>query len=76
MKEVYCIVAEGAHSLRRTIQRLLENPISAGTLRREFTEGETIIVDANSNRQLTPACSCWVPPRSCTNEVLAAQTFY
>ena len=31
---------------RRTIQKLVENPISSAILRGEFTEGDTIVVDA------------------------------
>ena len=63
----------GARPLRRTIQRLLENPISSGILRREFTEGDTIVVDADSNGKLTPRLL--VPaaiPVTRTDEVLAA----
>jgi len=36
----------GARPLRRTIQKLLENPISSAILRGEFAEGDTILVDA------------------------------
>ncbi len=36
----------GARPLRRTIQRLVENPISSALLRGEFGEGDTIQVDA------------------------------
>ncbi len=35
----------GARPLRRVIQKLVENPISAGILRGEFAEGDTILVD-------------------------------
>jgi hypothetical protein len=42
----------GARPLRRTIQRLVENPISSGILRREFQEGDTIIiVDVDPRRR-------------------------
>ncbi len=59
--------------MRRTIQRLLENPISSGILRREFTEGDTIIVDADSNGKLTPRLLVPVAtPVTRTDEVLAA----
>jgi ATP-dependent Clp protease ATP-binding subunit ClpC len=44
----------GARPLRRTIQRLVENPISSGILRKEFTDGDTIVVDADGNGKLTP----------------------
>ena len=36
----------GARPLRRTIQKLVENPISSAILRGEFKEGDTIVVDA------------------------------
>jgi len=36
----------GARPLRRTIQKLVENPISSAILRGEFKEGETIVVGA------------------------------
>ncbi len=35
----------GARPLRRVIQKLVENPISAGILRGEFAEGDTVLVD-------------------------------
>jgi ATP-dependent Clp protease ATP-binding subunit ClpA len=40
----------GARPLRRTIQRLVENPISSGILRREFRAGDTIVVDRDGER--------------------------
>ncbi|MBV9851322.1 MAG: AAA family ATPase [Armatimonadetes bacterium] len=40
----------GARPLRRTIQRLVENPISSGILRREFREGDTVVVDRDGER--------------------------
>ncbi len=40
----------GARPLRRTIQRLVENPISSGILRREFREGDTIVIDRDGER--------------------------
>ncbi len=36
----------GARPLRRTIQKLVENPMSSAILRGEFTEGDTVLVDA------------------------------
>ncbi len=42
----------GARPLRRVIQKLVENPISAAILRGEFTEGDTVVVDAE-NGELT-----------------------
>jgi ATP-dependent Clp protease ATP-binding subunit ClpA len=44
----------GARPLRRTIQRLVENPISSGILRREFGEGDTIVVDTDGNGKIVP----------------------
>ena len=44
----------GARPLRRTIQRLVDNPISAGLLRKEFAGGDTIIVDAGSDGKIVP----------------------
>jgi ATP-dependent Clp protease ATP-binding subunit ClpC len=45
----------GARPLKRTIQRLLENPISSALLRREFTEGDTVQVDLDpSGEKLVP----------------------
>ncbi len=35
----------GARPLRRTIQKLVENPISSAILRGEFSEGDTVVVD-------------------------------
>ena len=40
----------GARPLRRTIQRLVENPISSGILRREFRDGDTILVDSDGEK--------------------------
>ena len=39
----------GARPLRRTIQRILENPLSSALLRGEFGEGDTVSVDADGN---------------------------
>jgi ATP-dependent Clp protease ATP-binding subunit ClpC len=36
----------GARPLRRTIQRMVENPIATGILRKEFREGDTVLVDS------------------------------
>ncbi len=43
----------GARPLRRTIQRMVENPISSGILRRQFTDGDTIVVDSDGEKILT-----------------------
>jgi len=40
----------GARPLRRTIQRLVENPISKGILEKEFREGDTIVVDVEEGK--------------------------
>ncbi len=40
----------GARPLKRAIQRLVENPISSGILRREFTDGDTIILDRDGEK--------------------------
>jgi ATP-dependent Clp protease ATP-binding subunit ClpA len=44
----------GARPLRRTIQRLVDNPISAGLLRKEFAPGDTIVLDAGSDGKIVP----------------------
>ena len=43
----------GARPLRRTIQRMVENPISSGILRREFKDGDTIVVDSDGEKIIT-----------------------
>ena len=43
----------GARPLKRTIQRMVENPISSAILRREFREGDTIVVDSDGDRIVT-----------------------
>jgi len=43
----------GARPLRRTIQRMVENPISSGILRREFRDGDTIVVDSDGEKIIT-----------------------
>ena len=40
----------GARPLRRSLQRLVENPISSGILRGEFGEGDTVLVDRNGEK--------------------------
>lgn len=44
----------GARPLKRTIQRLVENPISSGILRKEFKDGDTIVMDVDKDGKLTP----------------------
>jgi ATP-dependent Clp protease ATP-binding subunit ClpA len=43
----------GARPLKRTIQRMVENPISSGILRREFREGDTVVVDSDGEKIIT-----------------------
>jgi len=43
----------GARPLRRTIQRLVENPISSGILRGEFREGDTVVIDVEDGKIVT-----------------------
>ncbi|MBE0446640.1 MAG: ATP-dependent Clp protease ATP-binding subunit [Actinobacteria bacterium] len=40
----------GARPLRRTIQRRIENPLASKLLRGEFSEGDTVIVDAEDDK--------------------------
>ena len=44
----------GARPLRRTVQRLLDNPIASAILRGEFVEGDTVVVDVAANGKLVP----------------------
>ncbi len=48
----------GARPLRRAIQRMIEDPMSERILFKEFTAGETVIVDAEGAR------SCSAPSRA------------
>lgn len=43
----------GARPLRRTIQRLVENPISSGILRGEFRDGDTVVIDVEDGKMVT-----------------------
>jgi len=49
----------GARPLRRTIQRLVENPIARGILQREYRQGDTVVLDVEDGklvpRLLVPA---------------------
>jgi ATP-dependent Clp protease ATP-binding subunit ClpC len=55
----------GARPLRRTIQRLIENPLSGELLRGRFKEGETIRVKAVEGRVVLEQASAKVkPPRT------------
>ncbi|MFL5751516.1 MAG: hypothetical protein ACJ767_12955, partial [Chloroflexota bacterium] len=40
--------AYGARPLKRTIQRLVENPLARALLRGEFSPGDTIVADADT----------------------------
>ena len=46
IKQQGILLAETDQVLRRTIQKMVENPISSAILRGEFSEGDTIVVDA------------------------------
>jgi ATP-dependent Clp protease ATP-binding subunit ClpB len=39
----------GARPLRRTIQRLVQDPLALRLLQREFSEGDTVTVDAHGD---------------------------
>jgi ATP-dependent Clp protease ATP-binding subunit ClpB len=41
----------GARPLKRTIQRLIENPLAAKILQGEFKEGDTVVVDVDKNKE-------------------------
>ena len=43
----------GARPLKRTLQRMVENPISSGILRREFKDGDTVVVDSDGEKIVT-----------------------
>ncbi len=42
--------AFGARPLKRTIQRLVQDPLALKLLEREFAEGDTVVVDADGDR--------------------------
>jgi ATP-dependent Clp protease ATP-binding subunit ClpA len=60
----------GARPLRRTIQRMLDNPISSAILRGEFREGDTIVVDADSSGKLVPRLLVPGAPREAHTETV------
>jgi ATP-dependent Clp protease ATP-binding subunit ClpB len=39
----------GARPLKRTIQRMIENPLAVDVLAGRFTEGDTILVEVNGD---------------------------
>jgi ATP-dependent Clp protease ATP-binding subunit ClpC len=43
----------GARPLRRTVQRMIETPLSRSLLKNEFRAGDTVEVDVNENGELT-----------------------
>jgi len=45
--------AFGARPLKRTVQRLLQNPLALAVLEGRFVDGDTIVVDVNAGGQLT-----------------------
>jgi ATP-dependent Clp protease ATP-binding subunit ClpB len=40
----------GARPLKRTIQRLVQDPLALKLLEREFAEGDTVVVDASGDQ--------------------------
>jgi ATP-dependent Clp protease ATP-binding subunit ClpC len=54
--------ALGARPLRRTIQRLVEDPLAEKLLWKEFRAGETVIVDARDGEIVFEHASAVVPP--------------
>jgi ATP-dependent Clp protease ATP-binding subunit ClpC len=52
----------GARPLRRTIQRLVEDPLAEKLLYKEFRAGETIIVDAVDGEIVFDHTGGIVPP--------------
>jgi len=40
----------GARPLRRTIQRLVENPVARGILQREYRDGDTVVLDVEEGK--------------------------
>ena len=52
----------GARPLRRTIQRLVEDPLSEKLLWKEFRAGETIIVDAVDGEIVFEHADGMLPP--------------
>jgi ATP-dependent Clp protease ATP-binding subunit ClpC len=54
--------ALGARPLRRTIQRLVEDPLSEKILHKEFRAGETVFVDAADDEIVFEHGPTIVPP--------------
>ncbi len=66
-------VSLGARPLRRTIQRLLEDPLSEKILYREFRAGETVMVDARDG-EITFEHGALFPPPDAPPVELAGST--
>jgi ATP-dependent Clp protease ATP-binding subunit ClpC len=56
----------GARPLRRTIQRLVENPVSKGILEGQFRDGDTIVIDVE-NDNIVPRLLVAAPVASSGN---------
>jgi ATP-dependent Clp protease ATP-binding subunit ClpC len=54
--------ALGARPLRRTIQRLVEDPLSEKLLHKEFRAGETVIVDVVDGEIVFTSTAGFLPP--------------
>jgi ATP-dependent Clp protease ATP-binding subunit ClpC len=54
--------ALGARPLRRTIQRLVEDPLAEKLLHKEYRAGEAIIVDAVGDEVVFTSTSSMLPP--------------
>jgi ATP-dependent Clp protease ATP-binding subunit ClpC len=52
----------GARPLRRSIQQLIEDPLSEKLLWKEFRVGETVIVDAENDALVFRAVEGFEPP--------------
>ncbi len=50
MAERLCIPVYGARPLKRTVQRLVLDPLALKVLQGEYTEGDTVLVDADGDR--------------------------
>jgi ATP-dependent Clp protease ATP-binding subunit ClpC len=54
--------ALGARPLRRTIQRLVEDPLAEKLLHKEFRAGETVIVDVVDGEIVFTSTAGFLPP--------------
>jgi ATP-dependent Clp protease ATP-binding subunit ClpC len=55
-------MALGARPLRRTIQRLVEDPLAEKLLWKEFRAGQTVIVDAQDGEIVFEGTGAMLPP--------------